>query len=39
MALEKAGEGLHVIIEDRHCRRLGVELRAGCCKLEEEMGS
>ena len=33
--MEKAGEGLYT---DRSCRRLGAELRAGCCKLEVEMG-
>ena len=27
-----------VFIENRTCRRLGAELRAGCCKLEVEMG-
>ena len=32
------GRGGIVYIEDRSCRRLGAELRAGCCKLEVEMG-
>ena len=32
------GRGGIIIIEDRHCRKLGAELRAGCCKLEVEMG-
>ena len=32
------GKGGIVYIEDRICRRLGAELRAGCCKLEVEMG-
>ena len=32
------GRGGIVIIENRHWRRLGAELRAGCCELEVEMG-
>ena len=32
------GKGGIVYIKDRICRRLGAELRAGCCKLEVEMG-
>ena len=32
------GKGGIVYIEDIICRRLGAELRAGCCKLEVEMG-
>ena len=32
------GKGGIVYIEDRICRRLGAESRAGCCKLEVEMG-
>ena len=32
------GTGGIVIIEDRHCRKLGADLRAGRCKLEVKMG-
>ena len=32
------GKGGIVYIKDRICRRLGAELKAGCCKLEVEMG-
>ena len=32
------GRGGILIIEDIHCRKLRAELRAGCCKLEVELG-
>ena len=42
LATLRLGEGKlkggMVYIEDRICRRLGAELRTGCCKLKVEMG-